>query len=585
VASGLGTRSSGLIFFYDDLDQGKLVSMRYLVLLLWAGCLAITSGAAAAPLTAHFAWFDYRGGDPSDEVPADRGEYRNPTLHGFYSDPSVTRVGGDYYLVTSTFGYFPGIPVFHSRDLVHWTQIGNAIDRPGQLNFGQLTLSRGVFAPSITYHDGQYFILNTCVDCGGNYLITASSPKGPWSDPVWLPGIDGIDVSLFFDDDGRAWLLNNGSPPGTSRYAGHRAIWLQEFDPKTQTLTGPRTVLVDGGVRPETKPIWIEGPHLLKHDGRYYLTAAEGGTAEGHSEVVLRADQVQGPYFAYSDNPILTQRDLPPDRALPVTSAGHAELVQTTDGQWWASFLATRPYRGDFYNTGREAFLLPVTWRDGWPVILDHGQPVPYVQAAPALPGSQARQATAGAFQVRVRFAARELPLDWMMLRNPREVWWRTGAGLTITARPERLADRANPSFLGRRQQHMNAHVQTELSFKPRQDGDKAGLVALQNDAYYYFVGVVRDQGRTELHVERRAGVDDPKDGVVIARAPLSLAAAKPIYLAIDANGGSYSFRYALTPGTWRTLLANADGSILSTKTAGGFVGTLLGVYATSPGN
>ena len=199
-----------------------------------------------------------------------------------------------------------------------WTQIGNAIDRPDMLDFGRLGLSRGVFAPAIAHHDGTFYILNTCVDCGGNFVITARDPAGPWSDPAWLPDLEGgIDPSLFFDDDGKAWIVNNGPPEGTPRYDGHRAIWIQAFDLRTLRTTGPRTVLVDGGVDPSTNPIWIEGPHIIKRDGHYFLICAEGGTAEGHSQVVLRSDRPTGPYTPFAGNPILTQRDLPRDRALP----------------------------------------------------------------------------------------------------------------------------------------------------------------------------------------------------------------------------------------------------------------------------
>ena len=261
-----------------------------------------------AASVAIFDWFEYRGDDQLPKpTPA---EYANPILQGFYPDPSITRVGDDYYLINSTFDYFPGIPIFHSRDLVHWTQIGNAIDRPDQLDFKNLGLSRGVFAPDISWHDGTFYILNTCVDCGGNFVITAKSPAGPWSNPTWLPELEGaIDPSLFFDDDGSAWIVNNGPPQVASRYEGHRAIWIQRFDAKSLKLSGPRTVLLDGGIHPEEKPIWIEGPHIFRKAGYYYLIAAEGGTAEGHSQVVLRSLGVTGPYEAYSGNPILTQRN------------------------------------------------------------------------------------------------------------------------------------------------------------------------------------------------------------------------------------------------------------------------------------
>jgi alpha-N-arabinofuranosidase len=548
---------------------------------------ALAGGASAAPAprpgTASFAWFAYEGADPSDAAFKPKpGEYANPILKGFYPDPSVTRVGEDYYLVNSTFAYFPGLPVFHSKDLVHWTQIANAIDRPGQLNFDGLGLSRGVFAPAITEHQGTFYILNTCVDCGGNFLITAKDPKGPWSDPVWLPQVGGIDSSLFFDTDGRGWIVNNDGPDRPPLYDGHRAIWIQEFDPKSQKTIGARSVLLDGGVDPATKPIWIEGPHITLVDGRYYLTAAEGGTAEGHSQVVLRADKVTGPYVAYQHNPILTQRGLPRDRALPITSAGHADLVQTQNGDWWATFLAVRPYGDDLYNTGRETFLLPVTWKDGWPVILETGRTIPYVGARPNLPAQAAPAVpTSGAFKLREEFDGKDLPLNWMTLRNPRARWWNLKGGeLVLTARDQKLGGGVQPSFWGRRQQHLNASASTAIRYVPTKPGDKAGLVVLQNDDFYYFLGLTLEGGKTVVRLERRAGPKDPVDGVVLASAPITLKPGAPVYLKIDARGGVYDFSYGQTPGRWTTLKAGADGSILSTKLAGGFVGAVMGVYA-----
>ncbi len=537
----------------------------------------------SAPGTASFDWFDYEGSDPADAAfkPAS-GQYANPILKGFYPDPSVTRVGEDYYLVNSTFSYFPGLPVFHSKDLVHWTQIANAIDRPGQLNFDGLGLSRGVFAPAITEHNGTFYILNTCVDCGGNFLITAKDPKGPWSDPVWLPQVGGIDASLFFDTDGKGWIVNNDAPDRPPLYDGHRAIWIQEFDAKSQKTVGPRSVLLDGGVDPLTKPIWIEGPHITLVDGSYYLTAAEGGTAEGHSQVVLRADKVAGPYVPYDHNPILTQRGLPKDRALPITSAGHADLVQTQNGDWWATFLAVRPYGDDLYNTGRETFLLPVTWKDGWPMILPKGETIPYVHARPALPNPPASTLpTSGAFKVHEAFDGKDLPLNWMTLRNPRERWWSLKDGqLVLTARDQKLGAGVQPSFWGRRQQHINASASTALRYVPTRPGDKAGLVALQNDDFYYFLGLALQDGKPVVRLERRAGPKDPVDGVVLASAPVTLKADGPVYLKIEAHGGAYDFSYSQRPGHWTVLKTGVDGTILSTKVAGGFVGAVMGVYA-----
>lgn len=338
---------------------------------------------AQAP-RAYFDWFEYRGRDRAFAQRLHPGTYRNPVLAGFYPDPSVTRAGNKFYLVNSTFTYFPGIPVFESDDLVHWRQVGNVIERAQSFNFDGLDVSRGMFAPTIRFHNGMFYVVCTAVDAGGNFLTVAKNPSGPWSDPIWLPGLEGgIDPSLFFDDNDKVYLLNNGLPEDGPRYEGHRAIWSQELDLAARKLVGPRKVLVNGGVEPAKKPIWIEGPHMYRREGWYYLMCAEGGTSTQHSEVIFRAKSPWGPFRPYAANPILTQRDLPRDRDHAIANAGHADLVEATDGSWWAVFLASRTYEGVHYNTGRETYMLPVTWHDGWPNILPPGQAIPYIVKAP----------------------------------------------------------------------------------------------------------------------------------------------------------------------------------------------------------
>ena len=542
-----------------------------------AGSLFLTSMSEATNF-ARFDWVEYRG---TETGPAPRaGEYRNPILGGFYPDPSIVAVGGDFYLVNSTFSWFPGIPVWHSRDLVHWRQIGNAIDRPGQLNFTGIGMSRGVFAPAIAHHGDMFYIVNTCVGCGGNFVVTARDPKGPWSDPVWLKDVEGIDPSLFFDEDGSAWLVHNGSPEGGATYQGHTAIWLHRFDPKTLQTTGPAKQIVSGGVDISKHPIWIEGPHLYKKDGVYYLMAAEGGTAEQHSEVIFRSDRIDGPYMPapQSVNPILTQRDLDPARPRPITSSGHADLVKTERGDWWAVFLATRPYEEKLYNTGRETFLLPVTWRDGWPTILPHNTPIPTIAKAPALPRDSAPPTT-GTFVARDEFAGKALAPEWMMMRTPSSVWWRLENGaLALPARNERLGDGKQPSFVARRQQNAEAIVTTSMRFAPA-EGEEAGLAALQNDDDFLAFSLTRSGGKLLIQVRRRAGADDPATGVVLASKP---AGVGPLQLRIHARGGRYDFDYALKLGQWQAVAHDVDGTNLSTAKAGGFVGTLIGPFAQS---
>ena len=533
------------------------------------------STAWCEPIAFH--WFEYTGRDAVFARTLPPGHYRNPILAGFFPDPSITRAGDKYYLVNSTFAYFPGIPVFESSDLVHWTQIGSVIDRPTQLDYHTLGVSRGVFAPSIEYHDGVFYVFNTHVDRGGNYVVTAKDPAGPWSDPVWLPPlVDGIDPSLFIDEDGTSYVLNNGPPEGAPRYRGHRAIWIQQFDRNTLQLHGPRKILVDGGVDPSKQPIWIEGPHIYKRSGWYYLSCAEGGTGPQHSQVVLRSRSPWGPYEAYAGNPILTQRDLAHDRPDPVTNAGHADLLEATDGSWWAIFLATRTYGDGQYNTGRETFLLPVTWRDGWPTILEHGRTVPYAAPGPRFQraGDQAPQS--GNFTWRDEFEGAVLDKAWLQLRTPTQPWFdlkRMPGAVTIDPQAVDLAAPANPSFLARRQQHLDFDASTSLE-APKQAGTVAGLVAFQSERYWFFLGARRVTDGLQIFLEKhRADAHE-----VIATK--TIAATQRLKFRISAQARDYSFFYDSDGKGWIPVKEREDGSTLSTQVAGGFVGAVIGPYA-----
>lgn len=562
---------------------------------------AVASGAQAP--SAYFHWFEYSGHDRVFDAPLPPGAYRNPVLAGFYPDPSITRVGDRFYLALSSFTYFPGIPVLESHDLVHWRQIGSVIDRPSELNFDGLGVSRGIFAPAITFNDGFFYVISTSVDAGGNFLSVARNPAGPWSDPIWLPQIDGIDPSLFFDTDGKAYILNNGPPAGPPQYEGHRAIWIQEFDLAARKLIGPRKVLINGGVDFATKPVWIEGPRLYHHEGWYILMCAEGGTSVQHSEVVLRARSPWGPFQPYAGNPILTQRDLPADRNDPITNAGHADLVEGPDGKWWATFLASRPYERTHYNTGRETFLLPVTWRDGWPTILRRGKSIPYVAAAPdvrlarpaatvaaaATPAEVPLAPTTGNFTWRDDFDARSLKPEWLQVRVPKQPWadlMSRPGWLTIHPLPARLDSLTNPSFLARRQQHLAFDASTELA-APAAAGVSMGLAAFQSENYWYFLGVHRVRVATEDHsppggggaplelfLEKRAGAHTE----TLARA--ALADITHLELKISGNARAYSFYFDADGAGWKPLKEGDDGSILSTDVAGGFVGAVVGPYA-----
>ena len=544
-----------------------------------AALLALAAAPSAAEPVATFSDIGYRAIDPPQATP---GHYRNPVLPGFHPDPSVVRVGADFYLVTSTFGWFPGIPVYHSTDLVNWRLIGHAIDRPGMLDLAGLQLvNDGVYAPAIEHHGGRFYIFNTCVRCGGNFYVTATDPAGPWSDPVWID-VPGIDPSLFVDDDGSAWVVNNDAPQGGSKYEGHRALWIQRIDLENGRMVGPRTQLVDGGVKPEDKPIWPEGPHIYKVDGWYYLNAAEGGTAEGHAQTIYRSRAIAGPYEPGPTNPTLTQRDLPRDRPERVEATGHADLIELADGSWWATFLATRPFAVQSTLLGRETWLLPVTWRDGWPVILDPGKPVPLELPKPELPEGE----PADWSQWREDFRAPRLSAEWLEMRNPATVQWyaldRGQGALRLIAGHEAASGKNKPHFLGRRMRHPRAEWTTRLDFAPEKPGDLAGIMAFGSEEHFLVAGIEGGADGPLLAVRTRNGEGEP-NGVLVASTQLPAGVeAVELRLAITDGTAAAEWRPA-GRGEWRSLARDVDVEHMASIHTGLFTGVTVGPYAYAP--
>lgn len=552
--------------------------------------LTASEAAGGAEKTARFSSFTYEG-ESQEKVTVGEGEFRNPVLSGYAPDPTVTRVGDDYYLVTSTFTHFPGLPIYHSKDLVNWTHIANAIDRPDQFDFSGINVSRGIFAPDLSYHDGTYYLTSTCVDCkvnstkaenidgpyNGNFVMTADNITGPWSDPHWL-AFEGIDPSIHWDESGKAYIVNNGAPNEEPRYDGHRAIWIQEFDYKNLTMVGERKQLINGGVDISTKPVWIEGPHIIKRNGYYYITAAEGGTSIHHSQTIFRADNVWGPYKPADHNPILTQRDLPVDRENPIIAAGHAKFVQLPNGDWWATFLAIRPYDQDMYNIGRETFLLPVRWENDWPYILPQGETIPFALKKPALPEQpQATPPNSGDFGYTDSFDGDSLGLSWMGIRDPQESFYQVEGGNLNLACHGGLGDLdAVPSFVGRRQQHHIANFSTTVSFAPTANGDMAGLAAVQDDQHLMFIGITLHEGKNQVVLVRRQG---SADDTLISAEPL--AGTDDVTLSLEFNGGKMQAYYEVD-GQRQLLADNVDATNLSTNVAGGFIGAIVGPYCTS---
>ncbi|MEO6285407.1 MAG: glycoside hydrolase family 43 protein [Dyadobacter sp.] len=519
----------------------------------------------------------------SESVSAQTTKLVNPILTGFYPDPSVVQVGTDYYLVNSTFSYFPGIPVFHSKDLKNWKQIGNVIDRSSQMDFMGEKLTRGLFAPAISYHKGTFYVTCTDIDHDGNFVVTAKNPAGPWSNPIRVPQARGIDPSLFFDEDNKAYIIyNSDAPDRKPLYSGHRTIRIYELDPATLKVIGEEKQLVNGGVDLSKKPVWIEAPHIMKRNGWYYLYAAEGGTSVNHTEVVFRSKSVWGPFIPYENNPILTQKGLQDDRKDPITSAGHAQFVDGPDGKTYAIFLAVRPYEGNYYNTGRETFIAPVEWKNDWPVINPPKNNAEYeftvnykeVKQKDALP-------QAGNFEYTLTFD-KKLDPALLFMRNIDSSSFSLSKqnGLTMKLKPETIMELGNPSFIGKRQQHLYCTAETELDFSPKSEKEKAGLTIFQDESHFYFLSKSVENGKPFVQLLKSGA--DGQSMELLAKQPVA-DASKSVKLRIVAAGGFYSF-YFSKGASWELLKDKVDAKFLSTEVAGGFIGCLFGMYATSSG-
>ena len=509
--------------------------------------------------------------------------YTNPILSGFYPDPSICRVGNDYYLVNSSFAYFPGLPLFHSTDLVNWKQIGNAMDRNDQFKIGDAQVSRGLFAPTIHYHKGILYIICTNVSGGGNFIITAKNPKGPWSNPVFTPAVNGIDPSLFFDDNGKVYITyNSDAPDNKPLYDGHRTIRLIEYDIATQKTVGDNKIIVNGGTDISKHPIWIEAPHLYKINNWYYLICAEGGTGDQHSEVIFRSKNIEGPYLSYENNPILTQRNLDPTRKNPITSTGHADLVETPGGKWYAVFLGCRAYEGDYYNTGRETFMAPVEWKDGWPIINPNHEEVKYQYPVPFASTKKIDNPFSGNFTFKDDFKERQLNYRYLFLRNPEENLYKIQNGfLELPLKQTTAAERKNPAFIGFRQAHLKGYGAVNISFKAAAENEKAGLMIFQNEGHYYFLCQSIKDGKPVVELYKSATDENEKEKLL---ASAELKNGTPLQLKIQADNDKYNFYYAEIKNKWILLKGNVDAKFLSTKNAGGFVGCMYAMYATSNG-
>lgn len=478
--------------------------------------------------------------------------YTNPVIPGFFSDPSVCRVGEDYYLVTSTFEYFPGVPVFHSKDLVNWEMIGYCIDRPTQLQ-----KEPNIFATTIRYHDGTFYMITTNILAGGNFYVTATNPAGPWSDPVFIKAA-GIDPDLFFDDDGKAYVISS-------------TFVLNEINLKTGEFvsTGRKVWNGNGGRSPE-------GPHIYKKDGYYYLMAAEGGTEEAHSETIARSKNIWGPYDSNPANPILTHCNFA-GQGLPIQGVGHADIIQAHDGSWWIVFHGYRKlqamYNGVHHILGRETCLAPVSWpRNGWPVVNGNGT-VSVNMTCPTLPLKPYPLKPS-----KIDFDETRLGLEWNYLRYPVTGNYSLDARkgfLRLKGSEKTIEDRKSPTFTGRRVDNMNFTAVTQVEFNPGGSNEEAGMILLNNGAHFDIL-IKQSKGRRVLMSRLRFGS-------VVYESKEEVLRSEPVRLAIKGEQTAFTFMYSQGDDPLKEI-QKADPKFLSSETAGGFTGLYVGFYATGNG-
>lgn len=482
--------------------------------------------------------------------------HAHPLIPGYHPDPSVCRVGNDYYIVNSSFQYFPGVPIFKSSDMKHWEQIGNVLDRENQLPLKGASSWLGIYAPTIRYNDGTFYMITTNVGNGGNFMVTASSPEGPWSDPIWLQQ-QGIDPSLYFEN-GKCYMVSN--PDNT--------ITLCEIDPSTgKQLTESRGIWQGTGGR------YPEGPHIYKKGEYYYLLISEGGTEIAHSLTIARSRNIYGPYESCPRNPIFTHCCMAAQDS-QVQGTGHGDLVEDTNGQWWMTFLAFRFYNGSYHHLGRETFLVPVEWDDqGWPVV-NHGKPLQAVTKDTdfaSLPQASIANSAAKGFKT--------MGPEWVFIQNPDSTKYEhRGKTLRLHGSKSTLTDNDRPTFMGRRQQHADMTVSVGIDATLLKPGDEAGLTAYQiHDGHCeLFVGratdgrlyaTVRYRMKTLEKTEETLWLDSPKQQLVLRATP-----------------EAYEFLCGKDAKSLKPLGSIAP-QLMSTEVVGGFTGILLGIYATGTGS
>lgn len=490
------------------------------------------------------------------------GSFQNPILPGFNPDPSICRVGDDYYLVTSSFLWYPGIPIYHSKDLINWELIGHGITRPEQLDFKGLKDKNGIWAVTIRYHDGLFYLITTCSDCGGNFYITAKNPAGEWSDPVWLKDAAGIDPSLIWDDNGKCYYSGN-SWDFKKSWQGQCAIWTQELDLKQQKLVGEKKILTYGHAN---NAGYTESPHLYKINGEYLLITAEGGTDMYHSITAHHSPTIFESFKADKINPVLSHRHLGKD--YPVQAVGHGDLVQTQKGDWWAVVLGKRVVDGEV-PLSRETFLCKVNFENGTPIFNPGHGKVLLEQERPNLPWSPVKKEP-----FRDEFDNADLTLKWHTVRTPKEKSYSLEKGsLTMKLLPQVVDSLVNSSMLIQRIAHHQFTATTKLNFKAAKDNEQAGLIIYRTNESYYML--MKEKKRIVL-IRKFEGKKE-----TIAEAPYTKS---EVYFNVVADKLKLQFSFGENSQQLNLIGPLQSLAVISESNTNKFNGAGIGMYTASNG-
>ncbi len=553
---------------------------RAALLVVALGCAPSGLPAAnrsAAPVTPPGAAYTASPHASTDSSPTSMTTYQNPVLPGTHPDPSVCRVGADFYLAVSSFEYFPGVPIYHSQDLVHWRRIGHALTRDSQLQLAGTRSSSGIFAPTLRYHAGTFYMITTNMKGGGSFYVTARDPAGVWSDPIRIRDAEfTMDPSLFFDDDGKVYYTRHGE-------GRNGAIFQAEIDIASGVLKAAPQRIWSG-----TGGIWPEGPHLYKHAGHYYLMTSEGGTSYGHAITIARSRSPWGPFESNPNNPILTHSDQP---ERPIQATGHGDLVQTPSGAWWMVLLAIRPSTPGYHHIGREVFLAPVEWTPGtWPVV-NQGHGIEFRMEGKGLPVSHAWPE----LPAREEFRGGPLRPEWSYVRNPDRARYSLSEHsnfLRLRGGRVSLDDQASPTLIVQPQTSLRASIATELWFEP-QPGQAAGLVIRGNEENHYALliegGNTRGPQPPRAQPAQTSGQSTGVRSVVlvtrIAGETVEVGrrslAAGPVLLLAQGDLDHYEFFFQM-PGAERISLGKAPTTPFAYEKTGSFTGAYVGLYAHS---